>query len=356
MRQYDGKELPPLGLTIRNQHGHEIMELSGQRYLFGKARLADLDWSVYYLMPYNSIEEQLDWLLVIMVVLLVALVLFILLLRERREKLRSRREVEEAARIRTANKLLEDEIEERRRTERELRETESELVQATKLAALGQMSASVAHEINQPLAAIQVNVASARLLLQQQRSLELEDVLGHVETLVARMSIIVRELKSFARRSDGRIEPFDLRQCVENALMLLDASIRHAEVSVQQAIPDGLVEVLGDQLRIEQVLINLFRNAIDAMDEADQRVLSIHVSVYASSVGLQVDDTGEGVPACPKQVFEPFFTTKSSGEGLGLGLSIAERIVHGVGGTLVAENRPDGGARFTPTLQRPNNE
>ncbi len=343
-------EPPELPLTISSRRGYEITEIDGERFLSGRNLIDPLEWELTYLLPMAPINQRLDTSLLIMIAAAVMLYLLIALLHERRETLRSRREAADAAELRAVNTQLQTEIEERRRAEQELRAAEAELVQATKMAALGQISASVAHEINQPLAAMRTNLASARLLITRGSQEELADVMHQVDSLVHRMSVMTRELKTFARKSDERAEPFDLRDSVSNALLLLRGELASADVQVHTELPETPLEALGEQVRLEQVTVNLIRNAIDAMESTDERLLRIRAREEGEHVVLTVEDSGSGIPGDPRQLFEPFFTTKGSGSGLGLGLAIAERIVTAMGGSINAENLPLGGARFTVTL------
>ena len=338
--------LPVLDLEVHSEGGHEVLKLDGSRFLFGTKALPDLGWELHYLSPMSGVDARTNAAWGGMVILAVALYLFALFVRERQEKLRSRREAGDAARIREINAQLEEEIKVRRETEEELLEAEAELVQAAKMAAVGQMSASVAHEINQPIAAIQTNIASARFLLRRGANKDLNEVLDHVDALVQRMAVMSGQLKTFARKSTESVEPFDLGSCIDNALMLMRSELRREEVSVDLRLPPGGITLMGESVRMEQVLINLFRNAVDAMRGGDRRELRVVSERHGDWVELVVEDSGPGLDGQIERLFEPFYTTKSSGEGLGLGLAIAERIIMGMDGSIHGEETRDGGARF----------
>ena len=255
------------------------------------------------------------------------------------------------AELETSNRQLQHEIVERERAEEVLRQAQDELIQAGKLAALGQMSTGITHELNQPLTAIRTFAASGRLLLERGQSAEAGDNFGRIEELTARMATLTTQLKVFARKSSGKRAPVSVAAAVRQALALVEHLITRNHVEVELDLPaDEGVQVLADQLRLEQVLINLFSNAADAMKAVSRRRLQIAVAADDAHVQLRVADTGIGIdPQVLPQIFDPFFTTKAVGEGLGLGLSIAFGIIRDWGGTLAAENL-ETGARFTVTL------
>jgi two-component system C4-dicarboxylate transport sensor histidine kinase DctB len=239
------------------------------------------------------------------------------------------------------------------RAEAELKSKQDELVQAAKLAALGQMSAGMVHEINQPLAGIRGYADNALTLLTLGRHDTARDNLHEIVALTERMARISGQLKQFARKSSGRLVPVVAADAIESALAMLAASLRADNIVVEWDRPALALSVLADDVRLQQVMINLVRNAQDAMRAVSERRLSVGVSATAEWVEIVVRDSGPGIGAeALAHVFDPFFTTKSAGEGLGLGLSISEGIVRGFGGRLSAANHPAGGAIFTLTLKR----
>ncbi|MFG6466524.1 sensor histidine kinase [Roseateles sp. BYS87W] len=219
-------------------------------------------------------------------------------------------------------------------------QTEGELLQASKLAVLGQMSAGLSHEVNQPLTALRALARNSIRLLEGGRTDAVASNLQIMDDMVERMSRITRQLKSFARKADEPVAgQVLLLDCVRNALLLLEHRSRSLDVHAQLDLPAGL-RVLADGNRLEQVLVNLIGNALDAMQH--EPVRQLHVAVDALDQGrrarVRVQDSGPGVSdADLPRLFEPFFTTKPAGEGLGLGLVISAKIVHEMGGTLRAE-------------------
>ncbi|MFV3326460.1 ATP-binding protein [Pseudomonas sp. NY15372] len=235
---------------------------------------------------------------------------------------------------------------------RELRTAQEGLVQSTKLAALGQMSAALAHEINQPLTTQRMQLETLRLLLDHGRIDEARRALEPLEQMLKRMAALTGHLKTFARNSPGGLrERLDLATVVDQALHLLEARIRDEGVEVAQYLARP-AWVRGDAIRLEQVLINLLRNALDAMADKRYKRLEIRIEADNGQWRLSVLDSGGGIPKADlSKVFDPFFTTKPVGEGLGLGLAISYGIVQEAGGQLQAENLP-GGARLSFTLPR----
>jgi len=244
---------------------------------------------------------------------------------------------------------LKRQVEERTR---ELRTAQEGLVQSAKLAALGQMSAAMAHEINQPLTTQRMQLETLRLLLDHGRYDEARQALEPLEQMLTRMAALTSHLKTFARNSPvGLRERLDLATVVDQALHLLEARIRSEDVEVALYLARP-AWVRGDAIRLEQVLINLLRNALDAMADKRYKRLEIRIESDGELWRLSVLDSGGGIAEADlAKVFDPFFTTKPVGEGLGLGLAISYGIVHEAGGQLQAENLP-GGARLNLTLPR----
>ncbi len=232
----------------------------------------------------------------------------------------------------------------------ELREAQEGLVHAAKMAALGQMSAALAHEINQPLTALQMQLGSLRLLLDSGRAEAARDGLQRVDGLLQRMAALTGHLKTFARKSPaGLSERLSLADVLEQALQLLAPRMRSEQVELRREVDAG-VQVLGDAIRLEQVILNLLHNALDAMVERDTRVLQVRIARDGDDCVLSVEDSGGGIAEeTLGRVFEPFFTTKPVGQGLGLGLAVSYGIVRDLGGSLEADNG-ELGAVFTLRL------
>lgn len=265
-----------------------------------------------------------------------------------------RKVAERTADLSTANQQLHAEVAERIRTETFLRQAQDGLMQAGKLAAVGQMSAGIAHELNQPLAALRTLSGNTGKFLERGDHATAQENLGKIIGLVDRMGRITGALKSFARNpSVGQRGTARLAEAVDNALFLLETRIAAVAPAIERDIDPHLM-VACDPNRLEQVLVNLVGNALDAMTAMAGRTaprLSLHAYQSGGLVHLTVRDSGPGLSeAAFARLFEPFFTTKPAGEGLGLGLTLSAGILNENGGTLTAINHPEGGACFTLAL------
>ena len=231
-------------------------------------------------------------------------------------------------------------------TNRILRTTQNELVQAGKLAMLGQMAAGMTHELNQPLAAIRAFADNARTFLDRGQPAQAANNLGHISDASARMGAIISQLKGFARK-DETVGPVDLGRAVRSSAFLLESECKRCNIALEIDTSAAPLTVAGDTVRIEQVLINLLRNALDAVEGRPQPRVSIVLSREGSDGVARISDSGPGIPEeVAAHLFEPFFTTKPAGQGLGLGLAISSSIVQAMNGRLSARNRDGGGAQF----------
>lgn len=254
-----------------------------------------------------------------------------------------------------ANARLEARVEERTRelsqANDQLRLTQAELVQAGKLSALGQMSAGISHELNQPLMAIRSYAENAGLFLERGEPGRAGDNLARISELARRMGRIIKNLRAFARQESEAIGNVDLVGVVEAALELTEAKLRTSGVALDWAAPAEQVMVRGGEVRLQQVVMNLLSNAADAIaGQADARI-QISITADRGRVRLSVADNGPGI-AEPERIFDPFYSTKEVGhsEGMGLGLSISYGIVQSFGGAIAGRNSPGGGAEFTVEL------
>ena len=255
--------------------------------------------------------------------------------------------------LRRLNIRLQREVSERQQVEKNLQVAEQTLAQSSKLAALGEMSAAVSHELNQPLAAMKTYLAGAKLLLQRKRLDEALSSFQRIDDLIGRMSAITRQLKSYARKGGEDLVPVDVRMALNGALVIMEPQLKLRQISLSKTMPNSPVMILGDQLRFEQVVVNLLRNAIDATST----VVSPEIELFllgGETATLTVRDNGDGISDLDN-LFEPFFTTKKPGDGVGLGLAISSGIITDLGGRLVARNSDGAGAVFEVTLPILNN-
>ncbi|QQP89752.1 sensor histidine kinase [Skermanella sp. TT6] len=267
------------------------------------------------------------------------------------------RVTERTAELSSANLRLTDEIAERGRAEQAARRAQEDLIQAAKLAALGQMAAGIVHEVNQPISAIRSYAENAALLLDRGRLDLVRGNLLEITGLTERVATITRQLKTFARKSSGMLGPVSPRLAVDRSMALLGAQAAALGADMVLEMPDEATQgplpmVLADEARLEQVIVNLLRNALDAVSARNRRLVAVSLEQEDGHVLLKVRDTGPGIPEDDlPRLFDPFFTTKEVGVGLGLGLSISYGIVQDFGGRIAAANHEQGGAVFTVALR-----
>ena len=340
-RQYDKQPLTPLvQQTLRtfndNSHLSQVDAPNGSAdYLWQSLALQPEGWTLHLLRKPQPATEDIRNAALAAAGIWLALIFLGLFLYQRwrlaRLRQRSREELERLVEERT----------------RDLHTAQDGLVQSTKLAALGQMSAALAHEINQPLTAQRMQLATVRLLLDHGRADDAYKALTLLDQQLTRMAALTGHLKTFARKSpSGLRERLDLACVVDQALLLLDARIREERVSCVLDLTRP-AWVRGDAIRLEQVLINLLRNALDALSDKPLKRLEIRIEAENSQWRLSVADSGGGIAdEHLGNIFDPFFTTKPVGDGLGLGLAVSYAIVHESGGRLCAENLNNGAQFF----------
>ena len=322
--------------------------VQGEAVMRTEARVPFRGWRIITFTAYDSVRERVNGVLALEIMgfaILLALTFYFLSRRAMSQSLGFQRESYE---LRQLNMRLQREIAEREKVEKSLQVAELTLAQSSKLAALGEMSAAVSHELNQPLAAMKTYLAGARLLLQRKRPEEALSSFQRIDDLIERMGAITRQLKSYARKGVEAFEPVDLRSCVSVALSMMEPQLKTRTVKITRALPRTPVMVLADRLRLEQVIINLLRNAIDAIKDEPGPQIDILLSVGQTAT-LTVRDNGSGITDLDN-LFEPFYTTKKPGEGVGLGLAISSGIVTELGGRLTAHNGIGGGAVFEMQL------
>ncbi|MGY6705780.1 sensor histidine kinase [Roseinatronobacter sp.] len=329
-------------------------------YLVAQAPMADAEWTVQVLLNTRPARVQAASAVALAGFGLGVLGLSGFILWQRRRQLAERLAVQQAARdelearvvqrtsqLAAANDALRDEVSERRATEDRLRQTQSELVQAGKLAALGQMSAALSHEFNQPLAAARNYAENAQLLLDRGRSNEAHDNIGRILGMIDRMGRISRHLRNFARKPHQQLRPVDLVEVVADARELLGWQLDRSNVALHVDLGPHPFVVTAGAVRLQQVLVNLLANAIDAVEGQEKKQIGLVARRMGDMIELRVRDNGPGiVDAVKPRIFDPFFSTKEVGKGLGLGLSISFNIIRDFDGRITVRNHPDGGAEF----------
>ncbi|QRM19975.1 sensor histidine kinase [Dechloromonas sp. TW-R-39-2] len=377
-QQYNRRALKPLGLKEIQEldHGARLVRIAKEgpemvtvypvagRFLAQSRPLPGTPWTLTVLSHLEQVDDIAQSRAALAGVGAAFLFMLGLMLDERRRHLKDRLAAREAlqqahdelerkvdertADLSAANHLLQDEIAERIRAERTLRAAQDELVQAGKLAVIGQLSTGIAHELNQPLAALRTLSGNGVRFLDRGDLTTTRANLERIAQLVDRMGLITGQLRAFARKSSGQLQAVALCSALDNALALLEQRLSERGINIVRHCPLPEPFSLCDANRLEQVLVNLIGNALDAMDGQSAPCLEISCETIGQQARLTVRDHGPGLAEeALAHLFEPFFTTKEAGVGLGLGLTISAGIVRDFGGTLSGANHPAGGAIFT---------
>ncbi len=367
-RRYADVKLHQLPLAYGSFAGHETMLIRNanaeREYLYVSQAMPEAGWTVNVLMDTASVRWQAQTMMaaVFLALCLAGLVSAIVLQRRARlaERMQlqaeaqnelERRVDERTAALARVNSRIEKEIAERRLTERRLRKTQADLVQAGKLAGLGQMSAALSHELNQPLAAAKTYAETTGLLIARGRVEDASDNLKRISALIDRMASISRHLRNFARKPNEKLGAVSVEEVIRDTIEIVSARLKAADAELRITVDPGLPRVMAGAVRLQQVLVNIVTNAADAIEGLEDRRIDVSASGAAEKVMIIVRDRGPGVPAAIRErIFDPFFTTKGVGKGLGLGLSISYNIVKDFGGSLSVTDHSEGGAVFAIEL------
>ena len=320
--------------------GEAVMRIAG--------RVPFRGWQIVSFTAFSSVREKVNSILALEVMGFTLMLAMIFYLVNRRTRVRLKIFENESAELRRLNERLQREIAEREKVQKTLEVAEQSLEQSSKLAALGEMAAAVSHELNQPLAAMKTYLAGAGLLLNRNRPDETLSAFHRIDDLIERMGAITRQLKTYARKGSETFSPVDMSAALSSSLSMMEPQLKHSNIRLEKVISEQSVVVIGDRVRLEQVLINLLRNAVDAVKTVPDPVIEIMLS-RGETVTLSVRDNGSGIEELDL-LFEPFHTTKKDGDGVGLGLAISSGIVKDHGGRLTARNSDEGGAVFEVQL------
>lgn len=351
-RQYGSLPLAPLPLAIDGAAARLGDETPGSRLAATGLPLAGAQMRVLYPLDPAMRSANANARLVSLGALIVIAGALLLVWRARERRLlqiAAQRALEgqvaeRTAELRDANAQLVAESAERARADQRYRAAREELAQANRLGSLGQITAGVAHEINQPVAAIRGFAENAQGFLTRGDAGKAGENLGRIVELTQRIGTITAELRNFARRRAPETGPVDVDAAIESTLLLIGDRVRARGVALERAGPLGL-HVTADRVRLEQILINLIQNALDALAGQEEPVIRITAARTEARIAITVADNGTGVaPELADQLFMPFVTGRP--EGLGLGLPIARNIARDFGGELSLAESPLGGAAF----------
>jgi len=347
IRQFEKEKLPSLGIKSIEE---DVIEINRKKYLQHSLNVGRLGWTLHYVSPSQKIMAQSLIVTGVAAIPLALLIAGYFLVRSRNIKKALVASQKDRRGLRVLNRELEHEIQERRAAEARLERAQKDLQRASKMAALGHLSASVTHELGQPISAIQNYLATFEVS-ETPLGEEHQEIVEKIQAMAERMEHITRQLRFFSGGKEEQFANFDIRACIEVILDMIMMDLHASGISLEANIPDGPVLIYGHQLRIEQVIVNLMRNSMDAIpkDRAGKMKLEIHRVLEV--VIITLSDNGVGIPSdVASNLFEPFVTTKASGAGMGLGLAISSLIVKEHKGTLIASNVESGGAMFVLTL------
>ncbi|WP_395542923.1 ATP-binding protein [Neotabrizicola sp. sgz301269] len=349
-------DLPLHELTFRSDvlAGVEIARLAAaggaeREFIVQHQNMAEAGWTVNVLLDSGSARAEARVIAVATILLLCVAGFAAVMVLQRRARIaeRIRLQAESNAdlerRVEERTAALEREVAERRATEAELRAAQANLVRVGKLAALGQMSAALSHEINQPLAAARNYADSAAILIDRGDTARARENMGLILSLIDRMTAIGRHLRNAARKPNDRLEPVSLAQLLPETQIILAGRLASAKAVLEIDLPPGLPAMKAGATRLQQVLVNLIANAADAVEGREDRRITLSARVVGNRVALSIRDRGPGIPdAIADRIFDPFFTTKGVGAGLGLGLSICYNIIRDFDGEIVAHSAKPG--------------
>lgn len=367
-RRYAGTPLAELPMQRLALHGAPVFRLppalGGEEarshdYIAASEDMPGAGWTVHVLLDSAELRAEARLAVLSLALLIAVAGIGLMMWRQRRARIADRlaataelerRVVERTADLARVNSQLEQEIAERRATEAELRAAQASLVQVGKLAALGQMSASLSHEINQPLAAARNYADSAAILIERGDLARARENIAQILALVDRMAAIGKHLRHAARKPDDRLGAVALAGLLDETRTIVAARLASSGAVLELDVPPDLPPLRAGPTRLQQVLVNLITNAADAVEGGADRRITLSARAEAGRIAIRVRDRGPGVPAAiAARIFDPFFTTKGMGAGLGLGLSITANIVRDFGGEIACRNM-DPGAEFCVIL------
>lgn len=352
-RQY-GNILPaPISLRTSSKSGVDLMELGGQTWLYTMRPIEPYGWIIWFCSPVTELQQRVRMVWFIGGGAVCMVFLLLLLARTYIAWGRAKHAAREAEKIRAVNRRLAEEISSRKKTEKDLLAAQDDLLHASRMAALGQVAASMVHELSQPVTSMGMFASSCRRMAQEGSYDRVAETIGHMLGLVQRIKSLIEQLKHFSRKAPLKKTSVPLCEAIANALTVLQFR-QEAVNCAPNVVCSGNAAALADALQLEQVLINLVQNALDAvaaLEDGMERIVTITVERDAAFVRIVIADNGPGIPPETREkIFTPFFTTKKSGEGIGLGLAIVDNIIHSMGGAIeVGDNSPHG-TRFTLTL------
>jgi len=354
-RKFAGRSIEKLGFTSETEKFEGRISLNGDPFYVSSVNLPTLNWKLHYLTPLGGVSSSAIVLATIVFLLFGLSLLAVLYIRSRIKQERLELVAVEAERVKEANIRLEREVKTRRDTEKKLRDTQAELIQSSRLAALGKMSAAIVHEVNQPVSAIRTFTSSGSLLLKKKRLDDANDVFTQIKKMTERLGTITSDLLVFSRKPVSVPKRVNLHDVIDTIALQYKAELKASKIKLDMRLIKDDVYVMGSHVRFEQLFSNLIKNAIQACENVHKPRITINTQTTDKTVFIGFVDNGDGVPQeIMDQLFDPFFTTKGVGKGVGLGLALCYAIADEAGGSIKCENHVDGGACFVVELPKTN--
>ncbi|WP_028863041.1 sensor histidine kinase [Psychromonas aquimarina] len=359
-RRYADKEISDLSFSGSLNKSPAIIRLNttqgiGGSYLSLTRNLPNIALQVRVLAPITPIVIDIAMLIAALSLVFILVYLVLILAGQRQSRIREKEQLQVKAKqelefkVMRRTSALQVEVEERKKAEKALKDTRNESIQAAKLAVLGQLSTSLSHELNNPLAAIRSCADNAGVFIERNKIEQASGNLKQITALTERMAKISSQLKLFARKSDVELSVITLQPVILAAFELVKPQLKASRVKLSLNLPEHLIHVKAEPVQLEQIVVNLLSNAIQAMEESEQKEIEIKLWINQHKAQVEVLDSGPGIiNADLNRLFEPFFTTKET--GLGLGLSISQQIIQNMRGDIWAENSVELGARFCINL------
>lgn len=360
-RRYLEREIGSLMLSgdldsTSSEIAHSINPSWNNQYLSAHQPMDNIDLTVRVLTPKIQLMWSVAAIASIYTLIFVLMYLSYVVYIQHRTKQKHIERIQEDAKHKLEFQVMErtaelhHEVKVRTETEHTLRQTQDELIQAAKLAVLGQMSASISHELNNPLAAIRSYADNGKAFLEKGKPEKTSENLVRISALTERMAQISKQLKAFAKKSNANeLVDAQIFPLIIAAKELLKAQIKNQQVDLQLNIQTELIQTKVNPIQLEQVLVTLLSNAMQAIEHQSIKQVIVSLSQLDDEIVIRIEDNGPGIAQDHlSRLFDPFFTTKQN--GLGLGLSISQQIVEGMNGTLTANTSAIGGACFQITL------
>lgn len=334
----------PLNELAWEEAGPDLRKIMGERHFYVPLDVAKNNWFLHFLSPEAPVRRGAAFTSVVLAVLVSLALAWAFFVRSERIRAALHDSQIDRRKLRRANINLALEVQERHAAEQRLARAQKELAQTSRLAALGHLSASVTHELGQPISAMRNYLAAAEI---DPTTEDLPKLIAALTGIAQRMENTTQQLRFFAKPGNAAFEKIDVKSIIDGALGLLNVQLAKESITLTTKIKRGRYHVRGNQLRLEQVLINVLRNACNALADTPDPTINVRVRAQADYIRISIEDNGNGLEGIESQkLFEPFFTTRASGDGMGLGLAISSAIVKEHGGQISAKTMAKGGARF----------